>query len=50
MESSVLGIVAFDVTTFVVASLGLGAASFVGAFLPARRVLRLDLVSILRSE
>jgi putative ABC transport system permease protein len=50
MESSVLGILAFDRNAFAFASLGSILSSLVAAFVPARRVLRLDPVPILRSE
>jgi predicted permease len=50
LQSSLLGIVAFDPTVFAIAALGLAAAALVAALVPARRVLRFDPASILRSQ
>jgi predicted lysophospholipase L1 biosynthesis ABC-type transport system permease subunit len=50
MSSAVFGLVSLDVVTFVGVTLALAIVSFVAAYIPARRTLRLDPASILRAQ
>ena len=49
-QSLLFGITAFDVPTYVAASVLLGGVPFFATYLPARRAARLDPMTVLRYE
>jgi putative ABC transport system permease protein len=50
LESLVFGVDAFDTVTFAAATLLLGAAGCLAAYLPSRRASRVDPIAVLRSD
>jgi putative ABC transport system permease protein len=50
MSSAILGIISFEPTTFLAVSVVLAIVSFSAAYVPTRRLLRLDPAAILRAR